>query len=509
MKNPSSYLLAKLKDTIWPIEKDEVKLFLPMALMMFCILLNFGALRSIKDSLVVPAIGAEAISFLKLWFVLPSSVIFTIAYVKLSNLLNIEHIFYLILTVFLIFFVTFAYIIYPNQSFYHPEPDLIKALALQNPNFQWFIKIAGRWSDALMYIFSELWSAVIINLMFWQFANHIFDSSKAKRFYPILGMIGNMGLIMAGNILIFFSQPQLGGGNLLATEAQKNLQCQEMLQSIVIIILFSGLLAMGLFRFINSHVLKTSALQNKGDLDTAASKTKLTIKESFQLIIKSKYIGHILLLILCYGLIINILEGPWKAKVKDLYPSTIDYVNFMGRFNIWMGVFSVIFMIIGSNILRKVSWLVSALLTPVMIAITGMIFFICVIFADYISLINNNLNPLYMAVMIGAIQNILSKSTKYSLFDSTKEMTYIPLPLELKTKGKATVEVVGAKLGKSLGAFTQSAIFMLLPNSDFDSLPPYLMIIFTVVIIIWFWNITKLNQEYLKLSNENSKKAGI
>ena len=56
-----------------------------------------------------------------------------------------------------------------------------------------------------MYIFCELWSAVIINLLFWQYANHIFDKESAKRFYPFLGMVGNIGLILAGNVLVSFS----------------------------------------------------------------------------------------------------------------------------------------------------------------------------------------------------------------------------------------------------------------------------------------------------------------
>jgi ATP/ADP translocase len=58
--------LSSLKEILWPIERSELKLFIPMSFLMLCILFNFGALRSIKDSLVVPNIGAEVISFLKL-----------------------------------------------------------------------------------------------------------------------------------------------------------------------------------------------------------------------------------------------------------------------------------------------------------------------------------------------------------------------------------------------------------------------------------------------------------
>ncbi|KAK6127954.1 hypothetical protein DH2020_038304 [Rehmannia glutinosa] len=49
------------------------------------------------------------------------------------------------------------------------------------------------------------------------------------------------------------------------------------------------------------------------------------------------------------------------------------------------------------------------------------------------------MTPLLAAVYVGAMQNIFSKSAKYSLFDPCKEMAYIPLDEDTKVKGKAAI----------------------------------------------------------------------
>lgn len=43
------------------------------------------------------------------------------------------------------------------------------------------------------------------------------------------------------------------------------------------------------------------------------------------------------------------------------------------------------------------------------------------------------LTPLMAAVLVGAAQNVFSKSAKYSLFDPCKEMAYIPLDDEVRS----------------------------------------------------------------------------
>ena len=95
-----------------------------------------------------------------------------------------------------------------------------------------------------------------------------------------------------------------------------------------------------------------------------------------------------------------------------------------------------------------------------MIGITGLAFFSLQLFAPAFVPVAASLGttPLMLAVLAGAAQNILSKSSKYSLFDPCKEMAYIPLDQDLKTKGKAAVDVIGNPLGKSGGSLIQQLL---------------------------------------------------
>ncbi|MFK8040266.1 MAG: Npt1/Npt2 family nucleotide transporter [Rickettsiaceae bacterium] len=485
-----------LVEILWPVQKHEMKLFIAVALMMFCMLSSFGMLRSLKDGLIIPEIGAEVISFLKFCFVLPFSIVFTILYIKLSNNFQFNTVFYIIIFCFLLFFVLFAYAIYPNEELFHIQPELISYYANKYPYFQWMIKIIGKWSYVLMYLFAELWSVVVINLMFWQFANHIFNTQQARRFYPMLGFLGNIGLIFAGNTLIASSKLPL-------EYLEYQLECYAIFQKLIILIVGLGLASIALFYYINKCVMKDDYFRQHFTRAQEETKTKLSIVESFKLIVHSKYIRNIVLLVLCYGFVINILEGPWKSKVSIYYANTIDYVHFMGRFNVWMGISCICFTIIGSNLVRRCQWIVPALVTPSVICTTGSMFFIFIVFNDRIKyFVNFSFDPIYLAVLVGALQNILSKSFKYSLFDSTKEMAYIPLSIELRTKGKVTAEVLGMKFGKSFSAFIQLFMFSILPGATFDSIVPYLMVIFIIMMVVWFKSIIKLNQEYSKIQKQ-------
>lgn len=135
----------------------------------------------------------------------------------------------------------------------------------------------------------------------------------------------------------------------------------------------------------------------------------------------------------------------------------------------------------------------------------GLIFFVFIIFRDSIDPIVSPLGftALGVIVYVGLTQNVLGKAVKYSLFDPTKEMSYIPLDDELKSKGKAAVDVIGGRLGKSGGAAINFLLLnVLFVGSSLVQLAPLIAIIFAVILFIWFFAVRGLNIEFLKLTNK-------
>ena len=112
---------SKLRAALWPIHGYELKKFLPMGMMMFCALFNYTIVRDIKDALVVKAAGAETISFIKFWVVLPLAVLFVMLYTKASNRLTKEQLFTYTILPFIIFFASFGFILYPAREWLLPN----------------------------------------------------------------------------------------------------------------------------------------------------------------------------------------------------------------------------------------------------------------------------------------------------------------------------------------------------------------------------------------------------
>ncbi len=475
-----------------------------MGLMMMCILFNYTILRDTKDTLMVhsPGGGAECLSFLKLYGVTPCAILFMIIFVKLANVFTREKLFYVVLVPFLVFFGLFGFIIYPNKDLFHMSLSTIQLWQAKLPNLHWFIPVIGNWSFSLFYILSELWGSVVLSMLFWQFANQITKVDEAKRFYGLFGMLGNVGLVLSGPTIMFFAS--------YAKTLPKAIAFGVNLKFLMGAVVIAGLIVIVTYRWMNKNVLTDPNLYQPDQATKKKEKAKLSVMESFRYILSNPYLALIAVLVLSYGVAINLVEGVWKGQIKIAYPDMNDYNMFMGQFSLWTGVVTILLMIVGNNILRRLSWLKAAIITPIMVLVTSTIFF----FFVWSGAKSTPFAPLMgttvvlVAVLVGQIQNTLSKGTKYSLFDSTKQMAYIPLDPEAKTKGQAAVEVIGGRAGKSGGALIQSTLLFVIGGSvSLASLAPILGPLVIVICIVWIVSAVGLSRRFTALVESKKEEA--
>lgn len=505
MSSNSKPEFSRWRSFFWPVHAFEMKKVLPMFLMFFCISFNYTILRDTKDTLIVtaPGSGAEAIPFIKVWLVVPSAIIFMLIYAKLSSVLSKKALFYAVISPFLLFFALFAVVIYPNVDSLHPTEAADALQKVLPAGAMGIVAIFRNWSYAAFYVLAELWGSVMLSLMFWGFANQITRVTEAKRFYALFGIGANIALVCSGPYIVYVSD--------LRRKLPETVDAWGFsLYLLMTAVFISGLIIIGCFWWMQRYVLTDKRLfdPNEGGVKKK-KKEKLSMVDSFKYLFKSPYIGYLALLVMAYGIAINIVEVTWKSQLKIQYPNPNDYNTFMGYFSFYTGITTTLMMLfVGGNVIRKFGWTKAALITPVVLLITGAIFFWLVLSKESLSgyLATIGMTPVFMAVGVGALQNIMSKSCKYSLFDPTKEMAYIPLDDEQKSKGKAAVDVVGARLGKSGGALMQQGL--ILSFGSLAAVTHYLGLILLAIVAIWIIAARNLGKRFNNLTAETAPTAG-
>merc|ERR1712166_916846 len=259
-------------------------------------------------------------------------------------------------------------------------------------------------------------------------------------------------------------------------------------------VLAGGGVVLATFNHMQKNVVPTLA-KNKVKAPKK-KKTKMTMKESAKFLVSSPYIRNLAMLVISYGMCINIVEVSWKAKLKLAFPNPNAYSAFMGNFSSATGVVTLVMMLLGRTIFAKFGWRVAALVTPINLGITGLGFFALSVFSDFFAPMTAALGttPLMLAVIVGAIQNILSKSAKYS-----------PLDQESKTKGKAAIDVIGNPLGKSGGALIQQ--ILIFGTGSLAAATPYLGVILSGIVFSWIKSANSLAGQFNKAMEVNDDGA--
>ncbi len=492
MKTPP---LGKWRQRLWPVHSFELRKFLPLLFMKFFISFNFSILLSLKDTFVVTekGSGAEVIPILKGWIVLPFALLATAFYSKLSNLFRRSTLFYGILSFFLLFFVVYAFFLYPNKELLSPHASSDWLISKVGFKYQNWVAIYRNWMQALFFVTSELWGGIVFFLLFWGFVNQISSVGEAKRYYTLFIAAGDTAAILTGPLVAFFAQ-KYGPSNF----------CYALQWQTSFLVGF-GIIIMALHYWLTRKVLidpQQLPLENSSEIE---KKTTLSLVQALKKIFSSKPLRCLAVMVIGYGFAISLIEISWKANLRLAYPNPHEYQAFFGKLISLIGIASlVVAFFFSGNFIRVLGWHFSAQITPVLVGGTGVLFLLLLLFQDKLGFFSHYLGitPLFLLVFFGAFQNVISKVVKYCFFDPTKEMAFIPLDLESKVKGKAAVDIVGSRLGKAGSSWIQVALITLSSTGSVLSITSLLMPFIAVTVAFWIYSVKTLNKQFLQTPAE-------
>ncbi len=471
----------------------------------FLVAFIYTALKVLKQTLSISQ-GAKVIPFLKLYAVLPGAFLFVWLLAKLYDVTTREKVFYIVVSIFISVVALFAFVLYPNEEAIKLTAFTLRIKA-QLPDhiangLGGLLLMIEYWHISLMYVTSELWGAIVLTTLCWGFVNDITTLKESTRFYSLFSFSGNLSGITVG--YLFISLKDLSSFKIPGTDTA---DMAKIFSFVMPITIAAMILVLVLFKYLS--VVNRERIEAKEREEKKVTKHKLSISESFAYLFKFKYLGYLALIVLCYNAATNLFQTIWYYQQETTFIGDKAQLMFYnGKITLYAAILSTIIdFVITGNVIRRLGWTTAALATPILFSFLGIFFFTSTILTglgadlNYIWLLVG-LNPMYALVNLGAIQEVSTRALKYTVFDASKEIAYIPINPESKKKGKAAIDGVGSRFSKSTSSLLVQILLILASSSIYeanigDITIPVIMIII-MLIALWLFSVYKLSKYITK-----------
>ncbi len=470
-----SSLLQRVKDRILPIRRDEVLKFLVLSSIFFFICLNNHVLRNLKETIIItkPELGISAIPFIKTWMMFPVILFFVNAYVFLSARFKQSTVTYIILSTILTYFVSFIYILYPNEQ--SLRFDSLADWIAVNTSYNTLSEIIRHWFLSLYYCMSEIWGTIVLMILFWGTCNRSTELEQAKRFYSPILFISNLSGFAAAQVSIYSSQTDF---KYLFFPSSSNWDAT--LSSLTLLVCVLTGVILGLFYFLNTNILKGKEFR-----ETTNSRLE---KKSMSLMSIIKYIAAnvkfrpLALMIFAYYFCSGILELILKYYLHTVYTSSNDFNDVLNQMTIYISLASMLVTVfITGNLIKRFPWQISAVITPLLLIIPLSLLILNFFFQT------DSATALTVSTILCAIYFMLSRMCKFTFFDLSKEVASVEFTYEEQIKSKTVLDGVIPKTAK-----TSESLFLqilVVAFTDFDLMIPFIVLFIFGIHLLWIYTI--------------------
>lgn len=268
------------------------------------------------------------------------------------------------------------------------------------------------------YLFVESFGSLIVAL-FWAFASDTTKPTSAKRGFPLIVAIGQLG-----GIIFPYSIGGLPHRLGLTTDALS-----------MFTLSFLTLLIIPLVRYFLKKTPQNLLQSFHGSNEkTEEKKHETGFLEGLKLLLKNRYLLGIFAANFIYEVVVTIFDFNFKIAAGSEY-SGVALTNYLSIYGSSVNVVSLLCLLLGvSNVTRFLGVKVALSAMPIIFVFAMLGFF--------------NLNNLtfFFYLMVG------SKAINYALNGPALKQLYIPTTPDVKFKAQAWIETFGSRLSKQSGS---------------------------------------------------------
>ncbi len=272
----------------------------------------------------------------------------------------------------------------------------------------------------LVYLLTESFGSLVVAL-FWSFTASCNTTEQAKRIFPFIIAIAQLGTII-GSHLLSFAFPLWSYYAL----------CSTAIFTVMIII---------------HNIMKIIDTEPKAP-SSSEKKEKPNIFSGLTLLATQPYLFGVFLTSTLYEIIKTMLDFQMHTQAASFMTQS-EYLAFSGQFATWTNISSFLIALLGtSHIIKKYGIRFSILVSPITYCIT-----ITSLYLYYTT--NPSPENLCSAILFSMIA---VTSISYAVNNPTKEMMYIPTSTDAKFKVKGITDTIGSRGAKALGSSINNSL---------------------------------------------------
>lgn len=392
------------------IKREEIKKYTLLAIAFLFTIGAYWLLRLLKDlvlyKLAFPiSLGyhadegrqwapiAKAIS--------PFVVLFVVMiYTKLVDMFEKHKLFYIIASFYTICFAIIGTILY-LQATYGSEfvgAPVLKYMGICN------------------YLLTESLGSVLVAL-FWSFTVSISTADQAKRTFPFIVALGQIGSISGSSLMLIKSLPTWP---LFAVAVA----CLICLISVI-------------------YYLKATTPEDQMKSDKEEKKTKPDMLAGLKLLLTEPYLMGVLVVSTFYEISGTITDYQMKSQASALFDEA-TFKWFLGIFGVASNGLAFFLALLGTSaVIKKFGVRVCLQIYPITCAIA-----IIALYGFYQSGLTSALTLFWATFGV----MMIVKGVSYAVNNPVKEMMYIPTSKDAKFKAKGIIDMLGGRSAKATGA---------------------------------------------------------